>query len=208
VPKGFEAIGEDNGIRGDSTMENLGKLRPAFDRKFGTITAGNSSYLTDGASAVLLASETKARETGLRPLARVAGFCMTACDPLEELLLGPAYAVPEVLSRTGLSLEQIDVVELHEAFAGQVLAVLKLLADDTFARERLGRDHAVGEVDPDKLNAWGGSLSVGHPFGATGGRLVTNCCHRLEREQGRFGLVSACASGGLGYAIVLERIEW
>ncbi len=194
VPPGFEALREDDGIRGDTSMEKLGKLRPAFDRRFGTITAGNSSYFTDGASAVLLMSESKARELGLRPLARVAGSRLTACDPLEELLLGPVYAIPEVLARTGLSLEQIDVVELHEAFAGQVLAVLVLLRD------------TVGEVDPEKLNAWGGSLSVGHPFGATGGRLVTTCCHRLEREQGRFGLVSACASGGLGYAIVLERM--
>jgi acetyl-CoA acyltransferase len=127
-------------------------------------------------------------------------------DPLEELLLGPAFAIPKVFERTGLSLEQMDVIELHEAFAAQVLAVLRVLRDDGFARDRLGRDRAVGEVDREKLNAWGGSLSVGHPFGATGGRLMMTCCHRLEQENGRYGLVSACASGALGYAIVLERV--
>jgi acetyl-CoA acyltransferase len=206
VPPEFEEVTEDNGIRGDTSMEKLAKLRPAFDRKFGTITAGNSSFLTDGASAVLLMSESKALELGIRPLARVVGSSLTAIDPLEELLLGPAFAVPQVLDRTGLRLEQMDVIELHEAFAGQVLAVLSVMKDDEFARERLGCDEAVGEVDPDKLNAWGGSLSVGHPFGATGGRLVTTCCHRLEQEQGRYGLVSACASGALGYGIVLERV--
>lgn len=206
VPPGFEAVTEDNGIRGDTSMDKLATLRPAFDRTFGTITAGNSSYLTDGASAVLLMSEDRAQELGIRPLARIVGSTLVAMDPLEELLLGPAFAIPRVLERTGLGLEQMDVIELHEAFAGQVLAVLQLLEDDRFARESLGRDRAVGGVDSDKLNAWGGSLSVGHPFGATGGRLVTTCCHRLQHEQGRFGLVSACASGALGYAIVLERI--
>jgi len=206
VPPRFEAVGEDSGIRGDTSLEKLARLRPAFDRKFGTITAGNSSFLTDGASAVLLMSEERATELKLQPLARVVGFSLVAMDPLEELLLGPTVAIPAVLERTGLTLEQFDVVELHEAFAGQVLAVLKLLGDDDFARERLGLERAPGEIDPDRLNAWGGSLSVGHPFGATGGRLVTTCCHRLEQEGGRYGLIAACASGALGYAGVLERL--
>jgi acetyl-CoA acyltransferase len=202
----FEPVTDDDGIRGDTTLEKLARLRPAFDRQFGTITAGNSSYLTDGASAVLLASEDRAAALGLRPLARLVGFSLVAMDPLDELLLGPATAIPAVLERTGLALEAMDVVELHEAFAGQVLAVLELLADDGFARERLGHDRAPGRIDAERLNAWGGSLSVGHPFGATGGRLVTTCCHRLEQEGGRFGLIAACASGALGYAGVLENL--
>jgi len=206
VPPKFGAVNQDNGIRGDTSPEKLAKLRPAFDRRFGTITAGNSSYLTDGASAVLLMSESKARELGVRPLASVVSWCLTAMDPLEELLLGPALAIPKVLERAGLTLERMDVIELHEAFAGQVLAVLKLLDQDAFARERLGRERAVGAVDLDKMNRWGGSLSIGHPFGATGGRLVTTCCRRLEHEDGRYGIIAACASGALGYAIVLERV--
>ncbi len=201
----FEPVSADNGIRGDTTIEKLAKLRPAFDRRFGTITAGNSSYFTDGASAVLVMSEEKAAELGIKPLARVVHWAFTAMDPLEELLLGPAFAIPQALDRAGMSLDQIDVLELHEAFAGQVLAVLKLMEDRDFAGNRLGRDGIVGRVDLDKLNLWGGSLSVGHPFGATGGRLVTTCAHRMRDEDRRFGMVAACASGALGYAIVLER---
>jgi len=205
VPPDFQAHVADNGIRGDTSLDKLARLRPAFDRQFGTITAGNSSYLTDGASAVLLASADRARELGLRPLARVVSLALTALDPLEELLLGPATAIPLALDRAGLTLDQIDVVELHEAFAGQVLAVQRVLEDERFARDRLGRSRAVGAVDLQKLNAWGGSLSVGHPFGATGGRLVANCCQRLQEEDGGFGLIAACASGALGWAAVLER---
>jgi acetyl-CoA acyltransferase len=194
VPPGFEPVSVDNGIRGDTTPEKLAALRPAFDRRFGTITAGNSSYLTDGASAVLLAGEAGIRKLGHRPSARVVSEALTAMDPLEGLLLGPASAIPIALRRAGLDLGQIDVVELHEAFAGQVLAVEKLLEQSGFT------------LDREKLNAWGGSLSVGHPFGATGGRLVATCCRRLEHEDGRYGLVAACASGALGYAMVLERV--
>jgi acetyl-CoA acyltransferase len=194
VPPRFELIAADNGIRGDSTLEKLAGLRPAFDRRFGTITAGNSSYLTDGASAVLLAGEAGVRKLGLRPSAMVVSEALTAMDPLEELLLGPAFAIPVALRRAGLDLGQIDVLELHEAFAGQMLAVLQLMQKDGHA------------VDRERLNAWGGSLSVGHPFGATGGRLVATCCRRLEHEDGRYGLLAACASGALGYAMVLERV--
>jgi len=206
IPPKYMPVARDNGIRGDTSMEKLAKLRPVFDRRFGTITAGNSSFLTDGASAVLLAGEDAAARLGLRPLARVVAEAFVAMDPLEELLLGPALAIPLALDRAGLSLGDVDVVELHEAFAGQVLAVLEVLEDDAFARERLGRNAAVGRIDRERLNAWGGSLSVGHPFGATGGRLVTTCCRRLQRENGRYGLVAACASGALGYGLVLEKV--
>lgn len=195
VPPKFAPVDADNGIRGDSTPDKMAKLRPAFDRRYGTVTAGNSSYLTDGASAVLLASEGGTQRRGLTPLARVVSQALVALDPLDELLLGPARAVPQALERAGLRLSDMDVVEFHEAFAGQVLSVLKVLEDD-----------GVGTVDRARLNAWGGSLSIGHPFGATGGRLVTTACRRLIAEDGRYGLVAACASGGLGYALVLERV--
>jgi acetyl-CoA acyltransferase len=195
VPPRFEPVTADNGIRGDTTIEKLAALRPAFDRRFGTITAGNSSYFTDGASAVLLAGEAGLEKLGLRPSATVVSEALTAMDPLEELLLGPAFAIPVALRRAGLDLGQIDVLELHEAFAGQMLAVLKLMQENGHP------------VDRETLNAWGGSLSVGHPFGATGGRLVATCCRRLEHEGGRYGLLAACASGALGYAMVLERVD-
>jgi acetyl-CoA acyltransferase len=204
-PPRFEGVSIDNGIRGDTTMEKLGKLRPAFDRKLGTITAGNASYLTDGGAAVLLASEEAAERLGLRPLAVLKSSSMAALDPLEELLLGPALTVPRALDAAGLELDEVEVVELHEAFAAQVLAVLELLDDEEFCRDRLGRERPVGRIDPDRLNAWGGSLSLGHPFGATGARLITNCCHRMEAEKARYGLVAACAAGAIGIGLVLER---
>jgi acetyl-CoA acyltransferase len=206
-PPRYAEVKTDNGVRGDSTPEALAKLKPAFDRRFGTITAGNSSYLTDGAGAVLLASEEAARRLGLEPIAVLRGSAVAALDPLEELLLGPALTVPAALDAAGLALDQVEVVELHEAFAAQVLAVLQLLEDETFCRERLGRERAVGAVDRDRLNAWGGSLSVGHPFGATGARLITTCCHRMQAEEARYGLIAACAAGAIGIGMVFERPE-
>jgi acetyl-CoA acyltransferase len=206
VPPTYAAVAQDNGVRGDSTLERLASLRPAFDRRFGTVTAGNSSYLTDGAAAVLLASEEAARALGLEPLAALRGSAVAALDPLEELLLGPALTLPRALDAASCELAQVGVLELHEAFAAQVLAVLKLLADDRFCRERLGRDRAVGAVDRERLNAWGGSLSVGHPFGATGARLITTCCHRMQAERARYGAVAACAAGAIGVGLVFEAM--
>jgi acetyl-CoA acyltransferase len=206
-PPRYAEVVTDNGVRGDSTKEKLAKLRPAFDRRFGTITAGNSSYLTDGGAAVLLASEDAARKLGLRPLAVLRGSAVAALDPLEELLLGPALTVPRALDAAGLELADVEVVELHEAFAAQVLAVLEVLDDETFCRERLGRQRPVGRIDHERLNAWGGSLSVGHPFGATGARLITTCCHRMDAEGGRFGLVAACAAGAIGIGLVFENLD-
>lgn len=207
VPPFREPISEDNGFHGDTTLEKLGRLKPAFDRKFGSVTAGNSSFLTDGAGAVLLMSEAAAERLGREPLAYVRGVSLAALDPLEELLLGPALTIPRALTAAGLELEQVEVIELHEAFAGQVLAVLKMLNDPEFCRERLGRDDALGQVDMERLNAWGGSLSVGHPFGATGARLITNCCQRMQHQQARYGLVAACAAGALGIGLVLEAVR-
>jgi acetyl-CoA acyltransferase len=205
-PPRFKGVSTDNGVRGDTTMEKLAKLRPAFDRKLGTITAGNASYLTDGGAAVLLASEEAAEKLGLEPIAVLRGSAVAALDPLEELLLGPAMTVPMALDAAGLDLGEVEVVELHEAFAAQVLAVLKVLDDEDFCRERLGRDRPVGVIDRERLNSWGGSASLGHPFGATGARLITNCCHRLEAEDTRYGLVAACAAGAIGIGLVFERL--
>jgi len=206
-PPQYKGVRADNGVRGDTTMEKLAKLRPAFDRKFGTITAGNSSYLTDGGAAVLLASEEAAERLGLQPIAVLKGSAVAALDPLEELLLGPAVTVPKALDAAGLELDEVEVVELHEAFAAQVLAVMKVLDDDEFCRQRLGRKAPVGAVDRERLNTWGGSASLGHPFGATGARLITNCCHRLEAEEARYGLVAACAAGAIGIGLVFERVD-
>jgi len=202
----YRAVTADNGVRGDSSLDKLASLKPAFDRRFGTITAGNSSYLTDGGAAVLLASEEAATRLGLEPIAVLKGAAVAALDPLEELLLGPAMTVPAALDAAGLGLAEVKVVELHEAFAVLVLAVLQLLENDRFCRERLGRDRALGAIDRERLNAWGGSLSVGHPFGATGARLINNCCHRMQAEKARFGLVAACAAGAIGIGLVFESV--
>jgi acetyl-CoA acyltransferase len=205
VPPDFTPIVQDNGFRADTSLEQLAQLKPAFQRPYGTVTAGNSSFLTDGAAAVLLASEEAALAEGYRPKAIIRGYAYSGQDPLEELLLGPAYAVSRLLEKSGLELGDIDVIESHEAFAGQVLANIKSLASDWFAREKLGRARKVGEVRLEKLNTLGGSLSLGHPFGATGARLVTTAVNRLIRENGRFAIVTGCAAGGLGNAILLER---
>ncbi|MFB6248779.1 MAG: acetyl-CoA C-acyltransferase, partial [Salinibacter sp.] len=170
VPPDFDPITTDNVIRDDTSLEKLRRLSPAFVKPFGTVTAGTSSALTDGASAALVMAREVAEADGFTPKAALRDYTYVAQDPGTELLLGPAYAIPQVLDDAGLTLDDIDVVELHEAFAGQVLAVLAALQSDTFAAEHLNRASAVGTVDRDRLNAWGGSLSLGHPFGATGTR--------------------------------------
>lgn len=205
-PPKYGCVDRDNGIRGDTTMEKLAELRPVFDKKLGTITAGNASFLSDGGAAVLMCSADAAERLGLQPLARVRASATVALDPLEELLLGPALALPQALARADVDIDDVGVIELHEAFAAQVLAVLHLLADERFCKERLGLDEPVGRIDPERLNAWGGSLSVGHPFGATGARLVTNCAHRMRHERARYGALAACAAGGIGIALVLESV--
>ncbi len=205
VPPAFATIEADNGVRGDTTLEKLASLPPAFDRAFGTVTAGNSSFLTDGAAACLLMSAGKAEELGIVPLARVVSTSLVAMDPLEELLLGPVASVPEALDAAEVPVGEVGVWEVHEAFAAPVLAFLKLLADKAYCRERLERKDAVGKIDPKKVNAWGGSLALGHPFGATGARLVTTCAERMEREGASLGVVTTCAAGALGHAMVLAR---
>lgn len=196
---------EDNGVRGDSTMADMAKLKPAFIKPHGTHTAANSSFLTDGAAATLIMSDTKAQELGVAPQAYLKDWTFQAVDPFEDLLLGPAMCIPKLLKDNGLTIEDIDVWEIHEAFAGQVLSNLAALESDKFAQEYLGRDVAVGQIPMDKLNNWGGSLSIGHPFGATGARITTTAANRLQREDGKLAIVAACADSGLGYGALLER---
>jgi acetyl-CoA acyltransferase len=206
VPPRYETVVESDGlVRRDTTLEALAALPPAFDRVHGSVTAGNSSPLTDGAAAVLLMSEEAARADGFEPLAFVRAWAVRAVDPAGQLLMGPALAVPAALERAGLRLDEIDLIEMHEAFAAQVASNVRALESPEWARDRLGRDQAVGRIDRERLNVCGGSIALGHPFGATGARLVTTLARELRRRNGRYGLVSVCAQGGMGFAMVLER---
>jgi acetyl-CoA acyltransferase len=205
VPPRYDtALASDNGIREDSSAEALAALRPVFDKRYGTVTAGNASPLTDGAAAVLLMSEERAAALGYQPLGFIRSYAYAAVDPGEQLLMAPVLAAPIALRRAGLSLRDIDLVEMHEAFAAQVLCNLKGLASRAWA-ERAGLSEPVGEVDPERLNVMGGSIAIGHPFGATGARITTTLCHELARRGGQFGLMTVCAAGGLGFAMVVER---
>ncbi len=205
LSNGAEVIA-DGLIRADTSVEKLAKLRPAFKRD-GTITAGSSSPLTDGAAAVLLMNEEKARALGLSPLAVVRGWSYVGVDPLDQLLIGPALAIPKLLDRLGLNLRDLDLIDLHEAFAAQVLSVVQALESDAFARARLGKSSAVGKIDPARLNVHGGSLAIGHPFGATGARMVTTMANELAQTDKQFAMLGLCAAGGLGAAAVLERVR-
>lgn len=205
VPPKFESmLATDNGVRRDSSYEQLSSLKPVFDRQYGTVTAGNASPLTDGASAVLLMSEERATAMGYTPLAYIKSYAYAAVDPGEQLLQAPVLAAPIALARAGLSLGDIDLVEMHEAFAAQVLSNIQGLASKAWA-ERAGFSTPTGEIDPAKLNVMGGSLSIGHPFGATGARILTTLCHELQRRGGQFGMLTVCAAGGMGHAMVVER---
>jgi acetyl-CoA acyltransferase len=204
VPPAFAPMTSDNGIRADSTMEQLRALKPVFDRKYGSVTAGNSSPLTDGASAVLLMSEDRAKSLGYAPMAYIRSYSYAALDPGEQLLMGPVLAAPVALQRAGLDLKDIDLIEMHEAFAAQVLCNLHGFESKAWA-ERAGFSKPVGEVNRSKLNVMGGSIAIGHPFGATGGRILTTLCNELARRGGQFGLMTVCAAGGMGHAMVVER---
>ncbi|CAF0904778.1 unnamed protein product [Rotaria sordida] len=195
IPGAADVVSRDNGIR-ISTLEQMSKLKPAFIKPHGTITAASSSFITDGASASLITSVDKAKELGLKPKAYLRRYVFTSQDPKDQLLLGPTYATAKLLDQCGLTLNDIDVFEFHEAFAGQILANLKALNSDYFAKTYLNRSSKVGEIPLDKFNKWGGSLSIGHPFGATGVRLVTTAANRLIREDKRLALLAACAAGG------------
>lgn len=195
----------DTIVRGDTSVGKLAKLRPVF-AKDGTLTAGNSSALTDGAAAVLLMEESKARALGYTPLAALRSWAYVGVDPADQLLMGPALAMPKALDRAGLALGDVDLIDMHEAFAAQVLAILKMLGSKAFALERLGRSAAVGEVDPARLNVHGGSVALGHPFGATGARMVLTMANELARADKETALLGICAAGGLGAGAVLERL--
>ncbi len=205
IPGKDRVIAQDNGPRKDTTVEKASKLRGAFDKRYGTVTAANSSFLTDGGGAVLLMSEEKAVELGLNPKAYMVAYAYSGQDLVEELLLGPSFSIPLALGKANLKLADISVFEIHEAFAAQMLGNFKCLASRTFARERLGLDDAVGEVDMDRVNRYGGSLSLGHPFGATGARLITTCVNRMIDENARYGVVAGCGAGALGNAIIFEN---
>jgi acetyl-CoA acyltransferase len=205
VSNGGRAVTKDNHIRRDTSLDKLAQLKPVFDRNYGTVTAGNSSPLTDGAASVLLMSEDKAASLGYTPKAFVRSYAYAAVDPSEQLLIGPAYAIPKALDRAGLALSDIELVEMHEAFAAQVLSTFQKLESQAFASEKLGRSAPVGEIDRDSVNARGGSIALGHPFGATGARCLTTLANEMQRQSAGLGLVSVCAAGGVGAAIVLER---
>ena len=188
------AVTRDNHVRSDTSLEKLAQLEPVFDRHYGTVTAGNSSGLTDGAASVLLMSEDHARALGYTPKVFVKSYAYAAVDPAGQLFIAPAYAIPKALKRAGVSLHDIDLVEMHEAFAAQVLSTLRKLEAD-----------GVGCMDPQRVNVRGGSIALGHPFGATGARCALSLGNEMERRSAELGLVSVCAAGGVGAAIILER---
>lgn len=200
-----KVVDQDNHVRSDSSVEALAKLRPVFDKKYGSVTAGNSCPVTDGAAALLVMSEERARALGYEPLGYIRGYAYAAVDPAWQLLIGPTFAIARALERTGLQLSDFDLVDMHEAFAAQVLSNVKALGSRSFAREHLGRDQAVGEIDWDKFNVLGGSIALGHPFGATAARQITTVLNELKRRGGNLGLVAQCAAGAMGAAMVLER---
>jgi len=205
---GYLGLERDQNLRPDSSPEKLAKLRPAFGGEGGTMTAGNSTPLSDGASAVLLASEDWAKAHDLPVQAYITHAQTAAVDHVhkrEGLLMAPAYAMPKMLARAGLTLQEFDLYEIHEAFAAQVLCTLKAWEDETFCRERLGLEAPLGQIDREKINVRGGSLGAGHPFGATGGRIVANLAKMLDQRGSGRGVISVCAAGGLGVVAILER---
>jgi acetyl-CoA acyltransferase len=203
-PRYDRTLTSDNGVRSDTNLDQLARLKPVFDRKYGTVTAGNASPLTDGGAAVLLMSEERAKALGLTPTAYIRSYAYAAIDPAEQLLQAPVFAAPLALERAGLSLRDIDLVEMHEAFAAQVLSNLQGFESRYWA-ERAGFSRPVGAVDRTRLNVMGGSIAIGHPFGATGARITTTLVNELARRGGQFGLMTVCAAGGMGFAMVVER---
>ncbi|MGD8607900.1 MAG: acetyl-CoA C-acyltransferase FadI [Myxococcales bacterium] len=205
VPERFkESIREDNLVRKDSALEKYAKLKPAFDKKHGTVTAGNSSPLTDGASALLLMREDKAKALGFDVLGFIRSYAFAALDPAGQLLMGPSYATPIALDRAGIRLSDVDLIDMHEAFAAQILSNTQAFESAEWAQKHLGRTEKIGDIDWDKFNVNGGSISIGHPFAATGARQITQTLRELKRRGGNLALCTACAAGGLGAAMVLE----
>jgi len=205
VPNRFkETIREDNLVRKDGSLEKYATLKPAFDRKHGTVTAGNSSPLTDGASALLLMREDKAKAHGFDVLGFIRSYAFAALDPAGQLLMGPSYASPLALDRAGVKVSDLDLIDMHEAFAAQILSNTQAFESAEWSQKHLGRSEKIGEIDWDKFNVTGGSISIGHPFAATGARQITQTLRELKRRGGNLALCTACAAGGLGAAMVLE----
>ncbi len=204
-PARDRAVVSDNGVRADSTLDALASLKPVFDKRYGTLTAGNSSPLTDGAAGVLLMQEDRVKAEGLEPLGYIRSWAYASLDPGSQLLQGPAYAAPLALERAGLKLSDMDLVEMHEAFAAQILSNMKAYASKKFARDELGSNEPMGEIDFDTFNVNGGSISIGHPFGATGARVTMQLLNELKRRDLNLGLMTVCAAGGVGFAMVVER---
>ena len=194
----------DNNIRQDSKLESYSKLKPVFDRVHGTVTAATSTPLTDGASVVLMMTESRAKALGYTPLGYIRSYAFAAIDVYDDMLMGPSYATPIALDRAGMSLNDLTLIEMHEAFAAQTLANVKMFASKKFAEEKLGRSTAIGDIDMTKFNVQGGSLAYGHPFAATGTRLIVQTLNELKRRGGGIGLTTACAAGGLGAAMIVE----
>ena len=206
VPPSFTDVEDrDNGIRADTTYDKLAALKPVFDRRYGSVTAGNASPLTDGASAVLLMAEETASAHGHEPLGFIRSYAYTALSPAAQLLQSPAWAAPLALERAGVTMQDIELWEIHEAFAAQVLSNFQALDSDAFAQRELGRSTKVGLPPEDRINVMGGSIAIGHPFGATGARLTTTLLREMRRRGLGLGLITVCAAGGMGFAMVLER---
>ncbi|MCP4296595.1 MAG: acetyl-CoA C-acyltransferase FadI [Proteobacteria bacterium] len=204
IPPFDQILSRDNNVRENSSLESYARLRPVFDRKHGTVTAANSTPLTDGASALLIMSEKRAKDLGCQPLGFIKSYAFAATEVKRDMLMGPAYATPLALDRAGITFKDLDLIEMHEAFAAQALTNIKMFASKTFAKDRLNRSQMIGEIDMDKFNVMGGSLAYGHPFAATGGRLIVQLLNELGRRGGGLGLATACAAGGLGAAMILE----
>jgi len=202
---GKMAITKDNGPREQQSLEALAKLKPVFDRRTGTVTAGNASQVTDGAVALLVMSEKRAAELGFTPLGALSGYAYAGCDP-SRMGLGPVFAIARAEAQTGLTVADADLIELNEAFAAQTLAVLKAAKSDSFARKFLGRERPLGEIPNEKLNVNGGAIALGHPVGATGARVVLTSLKELQRRKARRALVTLCVGGGQGAALWLERM--
>lgn len=206
-PRYDKSIDKDNIIRQDTTLEALSSLRPVFDKSYGTITAGNSSPITDGASVALIADEAIARSLNLTPKVRIADFCYVGVDPSEQLLVGPAVAIPLLLTRNKLTLNDIDRFEIHEAFAAQVLSCLRSMESSEFNNKYFGNKTPFGTIPDEKLNVNGGAIAIGHPFGATGVRMLTTLTNELRRSDKNLGVIGICAAGGMAGAMLIERIN-
>ncbi|HSJ71061.1 MAG TPA: acetyl-CoA C-acyltransferase FadI [Acidimicrobiia bacterium] len=204
-PRYSDSVERDTLPRADSTVEKLAQLKPVFDRRYGSVTAGNASPLTDGASAVVLMAEETATAMGYEPRAFIRSYAFAALDPNWQLLMGPSMATPIALDRAGMKLTDIDLIDMHEAFASQVLSNIRAFASKEFAAKHLGRSEPIGEIDEDAFNIYGGSISIGHPFGATGARQLITMANELNRRGGGTALVTQCAAGGLGAAVILEK---